>query len=319
MTTANLNSIDIPAKPPIGGLVLVGLFLVGSFFGGFVFWAATAPLQSAAIASGSVNLDTYRKTVQHLEGGIVAEILVREGQSVEKDETLLILDQTRERAQINLVKARMSAGSQQLELLEEELADAEQLLEQGLTRKTRVLELRRRHAELIGNQIQSEAELEAAQHVIERSTIKAPIAGTVVGLEIHTRGGVIQPGAELMSIIPQDEPLVIEAQLDPNDIDIVQQGMDARVVLTPYNTRDVPPLKGQVMWVSADLITSPDGQNRYYLARVELEQDGAELSSAVDLYPGMPAEVMIVTGERTLVNYLAAPLVRSFRRAFRES
>ncbi len=307
-----------PSYPPVAGSVLAGLFLIAIFFVGFLTWMATAPLQSAAIAQGSVNLDTYRKTIQHLEGGIIDKIFVREGQAVEKGEILFHLDETQARSRIDLLEARISSGSKQLELITDELVSIEGLYKKGLTTRTRVLALKRRLVELEGDLNENLAQLRAAKDVLDRSKIRTPISGTVVGLQVHTLGGVIKSGDTLLSIIPADEPLVVEAQINPNDIDVVRKGLSAQVHLTPLNARMVPPLPGHVAWVSADKIRDETSKANYYLARIEIAAAPADLPKGVDLYPGMPAEVIITTGERTFLNYLVTPISRSFRRSFRE-
>ncbi len=309
---------SVADRPSVRGTVTIGILVIVLLVGGFVTWAALAPLQSAAIAHGSVNLDTYRKTVQHLEGGIVKDILIREGQDVAKGDILLRLDETQARAKIALLDAQIASEEEQLALLGEEIADAEKLLAKGLSRKSRVLGLHRRRAEITGKRTEHSAQLHAARDVIERATIRAPIAGSVVGLQVHTAGGVIKPGDALLSIVPKDEPLVVEARIDPNDIDIVHKGLSAQVRLTPLNARDAPPLQGHVAWISADRMTDPNGQGSYYLGRIELTAEPPSLAGQIGLYPGMPAEVMILTGERSFLEYVAAPITRSFRRAFRE-
>ena len=307
-----------PEHPPVVGAVFTGFLIVLLFVSGFVAWAGVAPLQSAAIAPGSVNLDTYRKTVQHYEGGIISEILIREGQEVAKDEVLILLDETRARATIELLQAQIVAEKKQLSFIEEEIVAVETMLEKGLAKKPRILSLYRSRAELDGKRIEHLAELRAAKDVIARSSIRAPIAGTVVGLQVHTSGGVVKAGEPLLSIVPKDEPLVIEARIDTNDIDVVHKGLPAQVRLTPFNARMVPPIPASVVWVSADSMSDQNSGASYYLARVKLTGLPSELPRDVQLYPGMPAEVMILTGERTFMNYLIAPISRSFRRAFRE-
>ncbi len=310
---------DCPEQPPIRPAIIAGFLLIIMFFGGFWAWASTAPLQSAAVAPGSVNLDTYRKTVQHLEGGIVRDILVREGQEVAKDDVLIRLDDTQASAKIQLLKAQILSEEKQLAFLAEEIGVLETLLEKGLTSRPRILALKRLQAEVEGNRAQHTAELRAAEDIVERSRILAPLTGRVVGLQVHTSGGVVKPGDPLLSIVPTDEPLVVEARVDPNDIDVIHKGLPAQVRLTPLNARMVPPIPGQVVWISADRMGDQQKGEGYYLARIQLTADESELPTDVKLYPGMPAEVMILTGERTVLNYLIAPISRSFRRAFREN
>lgn len=308
----------IPDAPEIDRYVLTGILVMLLFIGSFAGWAVFAPLQSAAIAKGSVNLDTYRKTVQHLEGGIVKQILVREGQQVERGGILLRLDTTKVQATIRLLQAQIDSERRQLALLGEEIEDAENLHRKGLERKSRVLGLNRRKAELHGRLTEHRARLDAARDVAFRSAVRAPISGAVVGLKVHTSGGVIKPGEQLLSIVPRDEPLVIEAEISPNDIDVVHPGLPATVRLTPLNSRDVPPLEGEVVWISADRVVAGDGLSSHYVARISLMAPSADLAGSVDLYPGMPAEVLIRTGTGTFFDYLFAPISRSYRRAFRE-
>jgi multidrug efflux pump subunit AcrA (membrane-fusion protein) len=305
-------------RPPVRGLVVTGFLIIALFVSGFVAWAGIAPLQSAAIALGSVNLDTYRKTVQHFEGGIIKQILIREGQDVAKDEVLILLDETRAKSTIELLQAQIAAEKKQLIFIDEEITAVEAMLKKGLARKPRILALYRIRAELDGKRTEQQAQLRAAKDVIARSSIRAPIAGTVVELQIHTSGGVVKAGEPLLSIIPKDEPLVIEARIDPNDIDIVHKGLPAQVRLTPFNARMVPPIPASVVWISADSMNDQNTGASYYLARVKLTGLPSDLPRDVQLYPGMPAEVMILTGERTFLNYLTAPITRSFHRAFRE-
>lgn len=314
-TTYGQNDGD---GPKLSAAISSGFLLIAVLIGGFMGWSALAPLQSAAIAQGSVNLDSYRKSVQHYEGGIIQKIMVREGQHVEQDDVLIELDETRAKSSQDLLEAQIASEEKQLGLIDEEIKIVEGLLEKGLAKKPRILELYRRQAELQGNRTEHIAQLRAAKDVIERAKIRAPIAGSVVGLQVHTAGGVIKAGDTLLSIVPKDEPLVIEARIDPNDIDVVHSGLPAQVRLTPYNARIMPPLPAVVEWISADAMRDPSTGASFYLARVKLDGEPAELPDDIQLYPGMPAEIMVITGERSFMDYLAAPITRSYQRAFRE-
>jgi len=317
MTPAQTRSA-CPDRPPIRRHLVAAIAVIGLFVGVGVFWGTLAPLASAAIAPGSVNLDTSRKTVQHLEGGIIAGIHVREGDVVGQGDVLISLDETQARARIDLLQAQIESERRQLTYLAQEIAGVEELERQRLAPKTKLLALYRARAEIEGRRTEHGAQLDAAVDVIERAAIRAPITGTVVGLKVHTTGGIIKPGETLLSIVPRDEPLVVEARLDPNDIDVVHKGLEAQVRLTPLNARTVPPLPGHVVWVSADRLSDEQSGISYYLARIEIVPAEGALPSDVVLYPGMPAEVMIPTGERTFAEYLLAPITRSFRRALRE-
>lgn len=305
-------------RPPAQRWIRWGYLVLGGFLGAVVLWGFLAPIESAAIAIGSVSLDTNRKTVQHLEGGIVEKLMVKEGQSVEKDQVLIQLDTTQPRARIELLKAKIKSSESQLALLRSEIDTVEGLLKKGLAQRPRLLALQRREAELVGELGENQAQLRVAEDAIARAAIKAPVSGVVIDLKIHTTGGVIKAGEPLMAIVPRDEPLTIEAQIEPNDIDVVRPGLAAHVRLTPYNVRFAPPMPGKVVSVSADRFTDPKSNAAYYMARIELTRKPSDIDPSIKLYPGMPAEVIIVTGERTMFAYLAAPITRSFRKAFRE-
>jgi HlyD family type I secretion membrane fusion protein len=160
-----------------------------------------------------------------------------------------------------------------------------------------------------------EERLAAGGDVLRRTRIRAPIAGTVVGLGVHTAGGVLSPGEAVMDIVPSAGRLVVETRIDPKDIDVVRGGLAAKVRFTAFDQRATPPADGVIASVSADRLTDQATGEKYYLARVEVG-DG-ELARA--LRPGMAAEVMIVTERRTLMGYLVEPLTKSLNRAFRES
>jgi multidrug efflux pump subunit AcrA (membrane-fusion protein) len=123
-----------------------------------------------------------------------------------------------------------------------------------------------------------------------------------------------------MDIIPQNEPLVIDAQVEPSDIDVVTKGLHTRIMFSAYKTRSMPHLTGQVTRVSADVLATKDVQPvHYYKARVEVSSEElARLKSRVNLYPGMPVEVFIETGSRSFIGYLFAPITSSIDRAFKE-
>jgi epimerase transport system membrane fusion protein len=166
------------------------------------------------------------------------------------------------------------------------------------------------------------------ESTVNRTIIRAPVAGMVLGLAVHTIGAVLPPGGRLLDIVPKDQKLIIEAQVSPIDIDRVKVGHLAEVRFSAFKTRDVPTIMGTLISLSADRMVednknnkeSKGGETAYYLARVAVSPEGLESLSAADLVllPGMPAEVLINTGERTLVQYLAQPLTDTFKRAFIE-
>ena len=159
--------------------------------------------------------------------------------------------------------------------------------------------------------------LRAARDVLSRTRVTAPVAGTVVDLRIFTQGGVIGRGQPLMDIVPADGKLVIEAQVSPTDIDSVYPSLPAQVRLTAYSHLTTPTLSGTVLQVSADRLVNEHTGVAYYETRVALDPDQPALAE-LNLQPGMPAEIMIVTGETTALEYLLKPIVASLGRALRE-
>jgi HlyD family secretion protein len=162
--------------------------------------------------------------------------------------------------------------------------------------------------------------LKAAEDVKNRLDIVAPQSGVITNLSFHTIGGVIQPGVPIMEIVPKDDKLIVEAKVSLTDIDIVHAGLPARVRLSAFKARRVPIIEAKVVSVSADRVVDKSGTSSYYLARIEVDENELknQLSEHVELYPGMPADVLIVTGSRTLLGYLFAPIGDSMFRAFRE-
>jgi HlyD family secretion protein len=161
--------------------------------------------------------------------------------------------------------------------------------------------------------------LAASEDKLKRTTVTAPVSGAVLDLHFHTRGGVIRPGEPILDIVPAQEELLIDAHVAPSDIDVVFPGLLAQVHLTAYSKRRLPQIEGKVRSVSADSLKDDRTGTTYYLARVEVDREQIyRLDKNVQLVPGMPAEVMIVTEERTLFEYLLQPFLDVFRRGLRE-
>ncbi len=376
---ANLDTLEHIPEPAeartagIGPVVVAGLAILATFFAGLGGWSALAVLDSAALAPGVVAVESSRKTIKHLEGGIVGEILVAEGAQVGAGQVLIRLDETRARSQLEQLRAaRHAAGAlaarlgadrdglerirwpdwaeddpadprlrslrasqerlfearlraqrgqsailrqkialsmeeftglegeiasqgRQLALIQQEIADLSQLLAKGLVDKPRVLALKRRQAEIDGERqrnaaaiararqviaeaeiriseletarisqaadelqeverelLQVEQQLTAAEDVLARTGIRAPLAGRVVALKVHTVGGVIGAGEPLMEIVPEAERLIVEVQIDPGDIDMVAAGQATELRFSAFHQRDLPPLEGRLVSVSAD-------------------------------------------------------------------
>ena len=437
-----MSARETSADDDVPGLrrpVIAGLATILVAFGGFFGWATFARLDAAAIAPGVVIADSNRKLVQHLEGGIVAEILVRDGDQVRQGDVLLRMEATFARARLSQLEtqrevagaalvrlaaeaagardpqafepllaaaaseagrqtvrdarghflsrwqdfdskislleqrireltseiaaldAKIASSGEQLAYTRDELAAAEQLYAKGFERRTRLLELRRRVSELAGErdeararrvqaeqaivgtrlQIQHERdlrqteiaaalvetrariadfedEIRAARDVATRVEVRAPQDGRVTNLQVFGRGAVLGPGDPILEIVPLDDELVIEAMINPHDIDSVAVGGPVQVRLTAYKQKSVPVIEGTLTYVAADRQIDPRTGAAFYPGRVTL---GSEVLAGIDrvhLYPGMPTEVMILTGRRRALDYFLSPITDGLAHAFRE-
>lgn len=162
-------------------------------------------------------------------------------------------------------------------------------------------------------------QLPAVKDSLKRSEIVSPVAGKVMNIKYHTIGAVVPPGGEIMNIVPQHEELIIEAKVKPQDIDEVHFGLKAKIMLTAYKGKKVPKLNGEVLNVSPDIITNDQTRESYFLARIKIDEKEIEkLKEKIELYPGMPSQVFIITGGRSLVSYLFTPLKDAAYKSFRE-
>lgn len=427
-------------EPSLRGIAMAAAIAIGVGFGGFVGWACLAPMDAAAIAGGTVIVDSQRKTLSHLEGGILQELLVREGDRVAQGQVLLRLDITRSQAavaqlesqywaaaartvrlrleqngaaafapspelveaaardpvataavaaesrlfdarketyegtravqkrrigqlreQISALEAQRKATADRLSYTAEELKAVRALLEKGYERKPRALELQRLTAELRGELGELEAKraevgeaiaaaelevlnleserrteinndlqqsqtsaadlaerLRGARDVLARHEVTAPQAGRVVQLRFVTPGSVVPAGSPILDLVPDQDELVVEAKVAPTDIDTVRPGHPANVRLTAFKQRQVPPVRGSVVTVSPDLLRDERTGAAYFVARVRLDGEEVRALNGVELYPGMPAEVMIAGTRRTAMDYFLSPITDGMRRAFRE-
>ena len=431
------------AHPPAdtGRAARVGLWALGLGFGGFLLWAGLAPLDEGVPSQGTVMIDTKRKTVQHLSGGIIRQVMVHEGQHVQEGQPLLELDSATMRANYEsvrqrylslramqgrlqaeqadkdsisfhpdlqeakvdpLIQVQMQTQSQllqtrrfalraalqaieesiqsqqamlqtydamltqrrsQLALVQEELGNTRSLVAEGYAPRNRQLELERQLAdiqtaivELLGNtqraqravaelrqqsqvrrqeyrkevetqlaevlrEVQSDAEkLNAVRADLARTEIRSPATGQVIGLAVQTVGGVIQPGQKLMDIVPEDEPLLLEARIDPHFIDRVHPGLKTDVRFNAFAHTPQLVVQGEVQSLSNDLLSEQVGGTvvSYYLARVKVTPEGMKTLGTRRMQPGMQAEVVIKTGERSMLTYLLNPLTKRLAASMKE-
>ncbi|MEZ5775710.1 MAG: HlyD family type I secretion periplasmic adaptor subunit [Hyphomicrobiaceae bacterium] len=168
----------------------------------------------------------------------------------------------------------------------------------------------------------TEERLRTSADVLARTLISAPVSGRIVELRYKTEGGVVAPGAPIMDIVPEEEVLLIDARIAPADIDVIHAGLAAQVQLTAYSSRTTPRVTGTVRSISADRLVDERTGQAYFLARIEVDRADlariGETGHQVELKPGMAAEVLIVTGERTLVQYVFEPFMDALWRSFRE-
>jgi HlyD family secretion protein len=214
-----------------------------------------------------------------------------------------------ERAQLRAQHAQTRGRISEIEL---QIIQLDQDLRSEVMKELR--EATAKEAELVERRV-------AAEDQLRRIEIRAPIAGIVHQLAVHTIGGVIGQGEALMLIVPEQDALVVEAKITPQDIDNVRPGQPAFIRFTAFDQRTTPEFEAKVTRVSADLTTEQQTGASYYVARLALERDanpGATASGVLTLMPGMPAEVHIRTGERTAMSYFLKPLSDQFARAFAE-
>lgn len=157
-----------------------------------------------------------------------------------------------------------------------------------------------------------------AEDVLQRIEIRAPKSGLVQALQFHTIGGVVGPGESLMEIVPQDDELIVNARVTPNDIDNVEVGQTAEIRLTALSVRSTPSIYGQVVSISGDRIQDPKFNETYFLARIDISVEEQKKLDGVKLTAGMPAEVLIKAGERTALEYVMKPLTDAFAKGLNE-
>ncbi len=229
------------------------------------------------------------------------------------------------KGELNTIRRVQAEAEGQLARLTAETAEVNQML---LKYEEQITRTRSAYREAALDELGViEADLESvrekarqARSVLDRAVVRAPVTGTVVRLHHHTPGGVIETGEAIAEILPADAPLIIEAQIPRTEIDSVVTGQSATVRLVALNQRTTPVLSGEVFYVSADslLEDSAGVPQEVYLARVSLTPDEIDRVRGFVPTPGMPAEIMIQTEERTFAAYIAKPVTDSMSRAFRE-
>jgi len=400
------------AKVPL----VVGFLALISLVAGIGIWGSMTRIAGAIVASGTIQVESLRQVVQHPDGGVVGEILARDGQKVEAGEVVLRFDDNFLRSQIAVVdgqlseyagrKARLRAErdnetvlkfdaafeerannepklgeiletqtslfnarlstfqrtqeqlkerqsqiklqiegakkqieslDRQIELIAKERTDQEGLLAKGLAQASRVLALQREEARLWGRrgEIDSgiaassaqiiETELEALRLVAQRreqseTELQDIETGEIElnGMQVHALRSVVRPADPILYIIPQDQPLLVQARIETIHVDQVGIGQDASLRFSTFDQRTTPEIFGSVSNVSADVFTDEVTGAQFYTAELIPNEGEIDRLGDVELLPGMPVEAFIKTGDRTPLNYLVKPFMDYFNRAFRE-
>jgi len=440
LTATDRGVEDHPPRSRHLGRLGIAALVVGLL--ALLAWAALAPLDEGVPTQAMVAIDTKRKAVQHLQGGIVREVLVREGDEVKVGQTLVRLDDAVSKANFEATRQRYLAlramesrllaeqggreridfGSEvrtaaasdpliarhlssqeqlfatrrsalradlqaieesirgqdaaiqaytgmlesrgtQRRLVQEQLGNISGLVKEGYAPRNQQLDLERQVAEVttamtdlqgntararqaiaelrqralsrqqdyrketdgqlaeVAREVQSdEGKFKALKEELERTVIKSPASGQVVGLAYQTVGGVIPPGQKLMDIVPEKELLLLEAKIPPHLIDAVHPGLPTDVRFSAFAHSPQLVVEGKVLSVSADLLAeqTPQGMMSYFLARVQITPEGMKGLGRHQIQPGMPAEVIIRTGERTVLTYLLHPLTRRVASSMKE-
>ena len=306
------------AEDPIRYYSRFGLLVCGLLVFGLGGWASLAAISGAVIAQATAVVEGNSKKIQHLEGGIVSSILVREGQHVARGEALLQLDDTQARSRIRYLNAQITSIDDQLTLVSEELSDLSALFRKGLTQKSKLHAVKRRKIELEGRRNESRAELFAAEDLVRRAVIRAPISGFVHQLAVHTVGGVIKAGETAMAIVPSRHRLVFEARIAPETIDRISPGQPAVLRFPAFDQRTTPEVTGVVARISADLTRESAESPPFYAVQITLPAPELARLPGKTLKAGMPAEVFIQASERNVLSYLVKPLSDQIARTFRE-
>jgi membrane fusion protein, adhesin transport system len=419
------------ARPPMATtLFMLVVALAVAAFGG---WAAYAHIDEVAVGMGKIIPSSQVQVIQNLEGGILADMLVREGEMVEQGQVLLRVDATgfqselrqnrakqmalegqvarltaetegrdivfpsqilenrpdvaeresalfrsrrseleaalegigqqieQRRQEVNNLKSRQQSLTRSLSFAQQELSMSLELAEKGYRSKLEVLKLRQKFTELEGQLDstriavpQAEAALSEAERKLEerrlahrsqalaeltqyrselmgltealraqedrvtRREVRSPVHGIVKHVKVHTLGGVIQPGADLVEIVPLNDQLLVEARVQPSDIAFIRPGQKATVKLTAYDYSIYGGLEAELDHISADSLVTERGEP-YYLIRVRTKQNylGSE-DKKLAVMPGMVASVDIITGDKTVLQYIMKPLLKTTERALRE-
>lgn len=300
-------------------LARLTLYVVGLCCATLLAWAHYAVLDEVTIGLGKVVPSSPVQVIQNLEGGILAELYVQEGDSVIAGQELLRIDDTRFVSNYREGQASISALQKSLHSVMQELEMNRPLLEKGAVAEVELLRLRRQASELQGQIDERRASSIAAQDRVIRSIVRAPINGIVKRVMVTTTGGIIQPGEKIMEIVPTDERLLVEVKIRPSDIAFVRPGQMAMVKISAYDYSIYGGIKGTVEQISADAIDEDRKDESYYKVLVRTERNFlGESAKQLPIIPGMTATAEVMTGRKSILDYLIKPLLKVQQNALRE-
>ncbi len=351
-----------------------------------IIWANYAILDEVTTGEGKVIPSSEIQIIQNLEGGIVQNIFVKEGEIVNKGQVLMQIDNTRymssygeaekkmdslqleiirinaeisqtkpefpeelKKSHPNLVNDQQSLYdskmreltqlTKSLELAQKELDMTRPLLKNGSVSEVEVIRLDRTVSDIKGsiNKFKSEeldklnkarGELSALSEAnkadkdrLARTTVKSPVYGVIKQIKTTTIGGVVQPGSDIIEVVPLDDTLLIEAKIRPSDIGFIHPGQKAMVKITAYDFSIYGGLEGKIEQISADtILDETDKKNEsYYVIRVRTDKNhlGTD-SKPLPIIPGMMATVDILTGEKSVLEYILKPIIKAKHSALRE-
>lgn len=298
-----------------------GLWILILLFFGLILWAVFVPLDSGIPSSGQVTVDGRRKVVQHPRGGVIQQVLVKEGDSVAAGDVLVRLDSSTELGNRSQALAQLHTAEFQAQTLEAQLPSLRELAEDGFYPRNQLLDLERKLKESKALQNGLRDQILALDREVQRTVIRASVAGRVMGVSINTEGAVAIAGTKLMEIVPIDDRVTIEAQVRPHLVDKVHPGASAQIRFSALQTSRTPVIYGTVEWISPDRFQpkeDPANSDGYYLAKVVINQQELAKVDGFRVIPGMPADVIIKTGERTFFRYLFKSISDRFAHAFKE-
>ncbi len=281
-------------------------------------WANYATLEEVTRTMGRVVASSKIQVIQNLEGGIIKEILTKTGATVSSGDPLIVFESIRFKAELSALTKEKQAAEKNLQLLGEELEILEPLVNQGVESRMELIRLQQRIADAEAGLMKSEETLPILEDRLFRTTVLAPVDGIVNRLLVNTTGGVVQPGESLLEIVPIDDELIIEVEINPKDIAYVLPGQEAIIKLTAFDFSKFGSLKGKVINVGVDTIQKEDG-SIWYICQIAVDGNGfTSIGKTIKILPGMVAEADIVSGEKTVLKYLLQPVTKIANEAFRE-